>query len=317
MPSSRILFAALLIASPIVAHAQIPKLDGVYHCYIKKELDNDDGYSTHAFWADGRYALIFYKELSKHGGPKGPTATGSRIGRFIQNENTLATVAYSASLAELSKTKTRSNEWLYVRMNEPGSYAEVQKIIPGPKANTFQIVEDFMLSLKDNTVEPVKDPTPLYCIKSKDEMGLRRMMDRHVSLHLYGPALQSFGARQSAPPRPSPQAPGPSEHINCARAQGGPEAKYCATMAAQRIDAELNSVYKRAMGILPSAQKEALRNAQRNWIKHRDTQCEKEASAVGDAGMGSDYEIQYQTCLAGVTKKRVDELSNTVSAFPR
>lgn len=78
---------------------------------------------------------------------------------------------------------------------------------------------------------------------------------------------------------------------------------YKTELAAQ--DARLNREYKKAMNILPVAQKQKLLDAQRQWMKFKDADCGMYYSLTGgtiDILNGSDCELS-------TTKKRADDLA--------
>lgn len=69
----------------------------------------------------------------------------------------------------------------------------------------------------------------------------------------------------------------------------------------KRADRELNSAYKDVMKLLSKEKQDKLRAAQRNWIKYRDSSCEREASDYKD---GSMYPLIYTNCLEEKTRER-------------
>ena len=73
----------------------------------------------------------------------------------------------------------------------------------------------------------------------------------------------------------------------------------CANAEAQQQDARLNAAYKAAMA---SNNKDALRAAQRQWIKDRDSQC---APSEGGGQMAG---LEAADCVATMTAARADEL---------
>ena len=73
----------------------------------------------------------------------------------------------------------------------------------------------------------------------------------------------------------------------------------CANAEAQRQDSRLNAAYKAAMA---ASDKNALRAAQRQWIKERDSQC-----APDDSG-GQMAALVAADCVATMTAARAAEL---------
>ncbi|WP_370641698.1 lysozyme inhibitor LprI family protein [Xanthobacter sp. NM-44] len=109
-------------------------------------------------------------------------------------------------------------------------------------------------------------------------------------------------AISSLPGRTSELSPKFDECI--AEARSASQSRTCLVGELDRQDVRLNMVYHDAMARLsPSAQKH-LREAQRAWIKFRDTKCEPED------GVDKVAEIwDYPLCIAIETKLRADELS--------
>lgn len=96
----------------------------------------------------------------------------------------------------------------------------------------------------------------------------------------------------------------------------------CAYQEWQAADAELNSVYQRAMAILrdqdarlDAAQRggpEALRDAQRAWITFRDKACEAEGFAMRG---GSAEPMVVAFCLTRITRERIAHLYDMAQTF--
>ncbi len=93
------------------------------------------------------------------------------------------------------------------------------------------------------------------------------------------------------------------------------ELTYCAEVAFQAADADLNAAYKAARAVLrdldlnlPVAQRGAeavLREAQRSWIAFRDQACKAEAYVwQGGSGQG----MAYAGCRARLTNARAADL---------
>ena len=80
----------------------------------------------------------------------------------------------------------------------------------------------------------------------------------------------------------------------------------CAGGISAREDARLNRAYKAALARLTPPRRQALRMAQRRWIKDRDAQCRAEFE-----GGGAQAGIYGTACVAGITHDRALELERT------
>lgn len=92
------------------------------------------------------------------------------------------------------------------------------------------------------------------------------------------------------------------------------EMNACAFDDLQKADDELNAVYREAMAFAKSEDANAdiqsdedsavatLRNAQRDWISNRDSQC------GGGSGGGSMQSLEIASCRTELTQKRTEEL---------
>lgn len=80
----------------------------------------------------------------------------------------------------------------------------------------------------------------------------------------------------------------------------------CSGAEFDRQDARLNLNYKAAMGNLQEPQKTLLRDAQRAWIKYRDSNCDLYARLTG----GTIDRINSSSCMLEATAQRADELDN-------
>ncbi|WP_269584913.1 lysozyme inhibitor LprI family protein [Roseibium sp. Sym1] len=107
------------------------------------------------------------------------------------------------------------------------------------------------------------------------------------------------------------------ETPDCDNAMTQSEMTRCADLDWQKADAELNTVYKKAMAkmretdsYLPDDLKGAadtLRDAQRAWIPYRDKACE----AYGFLARGGTMEpMLVYGCRADLTRQRVTELQS-------
>ena len=80
----------------------------------------------------------------------------------------------------------------------------------------------------------------------------------------------------------------------------------CISAELMRQDARLNENYKRLMSKLSAKRKEGLLEAQRAWIKFRDTNC----SFYYDPEGGSAAHLAGTDCTLSATADRATELKN-------
>ena len=83
------------------------------------------------------------------------------------------------------------------------------------------------------------------------------------------------------------------------------EMKHTAERDFEKADAELNAVYKKALGQLSPKGVAALREAQRAWVTFRDKTAE--AYGTGEEG-GSNEGLMYIRCQEAITQNRTKEL---------
>jgi uncharacterized protein YecT (DUF1311 family) len=100
------------------------------------------------------------------------------------------------------------------------------------------------------------------------------------------------------------------QQIDCNNPQVTPEINYCAGLAYQKIDQQLNQVYQSVIGELGESTAEQLIDAQLAWIDFRDTHCEFE---VRDAVGGTGYSSYLSGCMARLTRDRVEALQTVDS----
>ena len=77
----------------------------------------------------------------------------------------------------------------------------------------------------------------------------------------------------------------------------------------KKADAELNKVYKKLMAILSQNEKTLLIQAEKDWVKFRDSHCEFEASQYEG---GTIQPLIYSTCLEELTRKRIAEIKASI-----
>jgi uncharacterized protein YecT (DUF1311 family) len=78
----------------------------------------------------------------------------------------------------------------------------------------------------------------------------------------------------------------------------------CILAETVRQDARLNDNYKKLLSKLPTERKNTLIEAQRNWIKFRDTNCGFYADPKG----GSAARLAAHECILNATAQRAKEL---------
>lgn len=79
----------------------------------------------------------------------------------------------------------------------------------------------------------------------------------------------------------------------------------------KKSDAQLNKVYKQLMGMLHKSEKPLLVQAEKDWLKFRDSHCKFEASQYEG---GSMQPLVYYNCLNQLTKKRIVEIKASIKA---
>lgn len=79
----------------------------------------------------------------------------------------------------------------------------------------------------------------------------------------------------------------------------------CISSEFKQQDARLNKSYKAAIQALEPSQQAHLRDAQRLWIKFRDTDC----SLLGSLTGGTIDGLNQASCFLDMTKKRADDLA--------
>jgi uncharacterized protein YecT (DUF1311 family) len=79
----------------------------------------------------------------------------------------------------------------------------------------------------------------------------------------------------------------------------------CYSAETKAQDSRLNSNYIKAMNVLASPQKQKLQDAQRLWLKFRNSDCGMYYSLTG----GTMDLLNGADCELGATKKRADDLA--------
>ncbi len=95
--------------------------------------------------------------------------------------------------------------------------------------------------------------------------------------------------------------------FDCNNAMTTMDINSCMNKEFERIEKELNQVYKRQMKSLSTdtETKTALRNAQRLWIKFREADCE---AVIMPSKGGSIVTAEYLDCMISHAKQRIREL---------
>jgi len=79
----------------------------------------------------------------------------------------------------------------------------------------------------------------------------------------------------------------------------------------KKVDSEMNHVYKQLLMVVNANDKLLLTNAQKNWLRFRDSHCKFEESAYTG---GSIQPMVRSNCLTEVTKRRVMELRQSLKS---
>ncbi|PJJ07079.1 uncharacterized protein YecT (DUF1311 family) [Flavobacterium sp. 1] len=77
----------------------------------------------------------------------------------------------------------------------------------------------------------------------------------------------------------------------------------------KKADAELNKVYKQLIAILDQNEKPLLIQAEKDWVRFRDSHCKFDASQYEG---GSIKPLVYSTCLEELTRKRIAEIKASI-----
>lgn len=77
----------------------------------------------------------------------------------------------------------------------------------------------------------------------------------------------------------------------------------------KKADAQLNKVYKQLMVLLPKDEKPLLVQAEKDWVKFRDSHCKIEASQYEG---GSIQPLIHYNCLEELTRKRIAEIKASI-----
>jgi uncharacterized protein YecT (DUF1311 family) len=112
------------------------------------------------------------------------------------------------------------------------------------------------------------------------------------------------GTAQSPSPAPA-TAPGSEGDEICAAANTQMEINECFGAAYKKADTEMNGLYARILKKLTSDNQANLRNAQRDWLKYRDANCETAADLHKGGSIAPSIRLG---CLERNTRARINEL---------
>lgn len=87
------------------------------------------------------------------------------------------------------------------------------------------------------------------------------------------------------------------------------ELQACTQQAYEAADVRLNEVYRTALAGLGDRETEMLREAQRAWVRFRDTECSFQR-ALWQGGTGAGY-AEFE-CLRQLTLRRAEDLQRVV-----
>jgi uncharacterized protein YecT (DUF1311 family) len=99
--------------------------------------------------------------------------------------------------------------------------------------------------------------------------------------------------------------PAQAAGANCDNAVTQFDLDECTGKDYQAADAELNRVYTRLMSQYDEQNRALLRQAERDWIKYRDSTCEHETA---ESAGGTMHPMLVNGCLAEKTRSRTQEL---------
>lgn len=101
--------------------------------------------------------------------------------------------------------------------------------------------------------------------------------------------------------------PAPGSFETCMQRAGGVTADMHACIDADhaRADRELNAVYTQLLGALVPARQRALRTAQRDWMRFRDSNCAFRLDPMGGTLAG----VAAGECQRRMTRERAAELA--------
>ena len=96
---------------------------------------------------------------------------------------------------------------------------------------------------------------------------------------------------------------------DCSNQQTQTDMNICSYKKYQKVNNELNSVYKKAMIELKNSNKALLlKENQRVWLKYRDLTCKFEAGPREESG--TIWPLIHNNCMVRLTQYRVKEIPN-------
>lgn len=116
--------------------------------------------------------------------------------------------------------------------------------------------------------------------------------------------------------------PALAQEVDCDSAMNQGDLNQCAAMDYAEADAELNAVWKEAIGTMKEIDsyleaeekgaEDALRQSQRAWITYRDMTCMADGYRFHG---GSAEPMVVSGCLATVTRNRTEELQGMIEGY--
>lgn len=110
---------------------------------------------------------------------------------------------------------------------------------------------------------------------------------------------------------------GSAQALDCANAITTPEINECASIEKDKVEAKLNDTYKKALAFLDNSDplikedaakaKAKLKEAQRAWIKFRETDCDAIYSFNASGTMRT---VLWIGCMQSHAEQRINELNN-------
>ena len=119
-----------------------------------------------------------------------------------------------------------------------------------------------------------------------------------------------------------PAAAASEPSIDCENASSTVEMNHCADQEFEKVDAELNAIYKKALAAIPDMATEhpfdtksweaALRSSQRAWLAYRDAECDQHVPMFWGGGTGTSSAVTG--CKTQRTRARIEELKASYEA---
>ena len=94
--------------------------------------------------------------------------------------------------------------------------------------------------------------------------------------------------------------------LDCSKAISTLDISRCSKIEQEKVESELNKVYKRVMKNLEAKTKQSLRKAQRIWVKFRKADCD---AVYAHNAPGSMSGLMYSGCMKSRAEHRIKELN--------